>query len=506
MENAVTLNLHCKITFRQSVYCNYNKKRNRIFSVTQFPKATRRFRCLSSLRPSPPGPHGSSSKTHTTLLVETYHQHRQLRALIEKLEKEDSCPLQMLRDDGDWTKDNFWAVIRFLRRASRFHEILQVFHMWKNIEESRINELNYEKIIGLLGEEGMTEEAVEALRDMTDFGLQPSVEVYNSIIHAYAREGKFDDALFFLKEIKETGLEPETDTYDGLIEAYGKYNMYDEIGECLNTMKLDGCPPDHFTYNLLICEFSRAGLLRGMERCYRTMLSKRMNVRPSSLVAMLEAYANFGILDKMEKVYRKAVKFVTLKEDTIRKLANVYIKNYMFSRLDDLGNDLSSRTGRNDLVWCLRLLSHACLLSRKGMDSVIREMSEAKASWNVTTANTILLAYLKMKDFTRFRMLLSELLTHQVRPDIITIGILFDAFKIGFDGAEILEAWRSMGLLYRAVEMNTDSLVLVAFGKGRFLKDCEEVYTSLESKTREKKRWTYCYLIDLVLKHRGKRP
>ncbi|KAG4158201.1 hypothetical protein ERO13_D02G105900v2 [Gossypium hirsutum] len=53
--------------------------------------------------------------THTTLLVETYHQHRRLRALIEKLVKEGSCPMQILGDDGDWTKNDFWAAVKFFR-------------------------------------------------------------------------------------------------------------------------------------------------------------------------------------------------------------------------------------------------------------------------------------------------------------------------------------------------------------------------------------------------------
>ncbi|MBA0768325.1 hypothetical protein Gotri_017133 [Gossypium trilobum] len=43
--------------------------------------------------------------------------------------------------------------------------------MWKNIEKSRIIELNYEKIIGLLCEERMVEEVVEALQEMEGYGL-----------------------------------------------------------------------------------------------------------------------------------------------------------------------------------------------------------------------------------------------------------------------------------------------------------------------------------------------
>lgn len=46
--------------------------------------------------------------------------------MLKKLGKKDSCPLQLLREDGDWSKEHFWAVVEFLKHASRFDEILQV--------------------------------------------------------------------------------------------------------------------------------------------------------------------------------------------------------------------------------------------------------------------------------------------------------------------------------------------------------------------------------------------
>ncbi|KAK8259507.1 hypothetical protein V6Z12_D13G061300 [Gossypium hirsutum] len=101
-----------------------------ILIQTHFPKSTGHCCCLSSLRSSPSTPRrpldGCSSKTHTTLLVETYHQHRRLRALIEKPENEGSCPMQILGDDGYWTKNDFWAAVKFLRHAFRSNEILQL--------------------------------------------------------------------------------------------------------------------------------------------------------------------------------------------------------------------------------------------------------------------------------------------------------------------------------------------------------------------------------------------
>ncbi|KAG4111242.1 hypothetical protein ERO13_D13G096925v2, partial [Gossypium hirsutum] len=101
-----------------------------ILFQTHFPKSIRHCCYLSSLRSSPSTPRqpldGCSSKTHTTLLVETYHQHRRLKALIEKSEKEGSCPMQILGDDGDWTKNDFWTAVKFLRHAFRSNEILQL--------------------------------------------------------------------------------------------------------------------------------------------------------------------------------------------------------------------------------------------------------------------------------------------------------------------------------------------------------------------------------------------
>lgn len=348
------------------------------------------------------------------------------------------------------------------------------------------------------------EDALSALQEMKNQGIKPSLDTYNPIVHGLSREGKFSDALHYFDEIKESGLEPDSETYDGLIGAYGKFKMYDEMGECVKKMELDGCSPDHITYNILIQEYARGGLLQRMEKLYQRMVSKRMCLQSSTLVAILEAYTTFGMVEKMEIFFRKLLNSKTcLEDDLIRKVGEVYIKNYMFSRLEDLALDLYSAFGETDLVWCLRFLSYACLLSKKGMDIVVREMRDAKVNWNVTVANIIMLAYVKMKDFRHLRILLSQLPIYRVRPDIVTIGILFDANRIGFDCNGAFETWKRLGYLYRVVEMNTDSLVLTAFGKGHFLKSCEEVYSSLHPEDRKRKRWTYNDLIALMSKHTG---
>ncbi|KAK9138509.1 hypothetical protein Sjap_009103 [Stephania japonica] len=448
-------------------------------------------------------PENAHSTKHITHLVETFHEHQRLKNLLRKLYKRDSSPVQILKHEGDWSKDEFWTVIKFLKESSRAKEIHQVFDMWSNIEKSRINEVNYEKILELLVEEGLIEKVLCMVQEMKDLGLNVSSKVYNYVIHGLADEGKFGEALVFLKEMREMNLKLQTKTYNGLIQAYAKHGKYGEMSKCVKKMELSGCSPDSFTYNLLTIGFARGRLLTNMDRMHQTLLSKRMLVQSSTLVAMLEAYADVGLVEKMEYIYRKVVfSKARLKEDLFRKMASVYIQNYMYSRLDEFGAGIASRSRYIDLVWCLRLLSHGCLLSRKGMESIIRDMEGAQYPWSITVVNTMALAYLKMKDFKQLDVLLSQLVTRNLKPDMVTIGVLFDANVVGFDGTWIFREWRRMGLLGREVEMETDPLVLAAFRKGSFLRRCEEVFSKLESNAAEKSVWTYSDLIDMVFKHR----
>ncbi|KAJ6807571.1 pentatricopeptide repeat-containing protein, chloroplastic [Iris pallida] len=342
-------------------------------------------------------------------------------------------------------------------------------------------------------------EAATTVDDMERHGLSPSFVIYNDIIHGFAREKEFDKSRATLDKMVENGLLPTPETYNGLIRAYGNYGLYDEMSKCVKKMESEGCFPNEVTYNVLIGELARAGLFERMERVYRTLLSKKMNLQPHTLVTMLEAYADLGILDKMEKVYRKVLNSKAfMKESLSRKLAMVYIENCRFARLEEFGNELGAKLGRTDLVWCILLLSSACLSSRKGIESLVVEMEAAKVEFNINFTNVLGLFYLKFKDFKALDYVFSRIGTHNSKPDMVTFGILFDACKIGYSGTWVIEVWRQNGYLESLVEMNTDPLVLAAFGKGYFIKNCEKLYSSLHYEAKEKKPWSYGDLINLV--------
>ncbi|KAL8262889.1 hypothetical protein R6Q59_024238 [Mikania micrantha] len=460
------------------------------------------FSCSSKLAPSVRFSRGKTNFNEQNIVqFDDLRRYWNLkRTLFEKLRHKDSDPVQILEDDGDWSKELFWAVVGFLIQTSRSNDILQVFDKWSSKDESRVSVLNYERIVRLLVDEGLVEVAVLALEKMTSIhGMKPSSAIYKAIIHGFVENDRFEDALLHLKVMEDLEMKLHSSIYNGLIKSYAKNGLYDDMAKCVKRMESNGCSPDQSTYNLLIREFSIAGLIKRMERTYRIVISKRMDLETSTMVAMLEAYANFGNLEKMEKLYRKVLWLkprVYLKDDLIRKVAVVYIENYMYSKLDDMGIKLYTRTGSTSIVWCLRMLSHACLLSRTGMESIALEMNHRNARWSVTIANTMLFAYAKMKDFSRFKAVIFEMLARDVKPDIFTCGILYDAHGFGFGfGFDELDFWRKKGFFGDVVELRTDPLVVVAFGKGDFLRIVEEFDHTMSQ------NWSYEYLIDLVKQH-----
>ncbi|MFS7951924.1 putative tetratricopeptide-like helical domain superfamily [Helianthus anomalus] len=223
----------------------------------------------------------------------------------------------------------------------------------------------------LLVEEESVDITVLALNQMKYIWvMHPSSEIYRLIIYSFVKSDRFEDALFHLKVMEDNEMKPHASICSGLIKSYAKNGLYDEMAKCVKRMESNGCFPNQSTYNLLIREFSLAGLIKRMERAYRIVISKKMDLEASTVMAMLEAYASFGDLEKMEKIYRTVMRLkprVYLNDDLIHKVTAVYIENYMFNNLDDMGIRLYSRTDNMNIVWCLRILSHACLLSRTGM-------------------------------------------------------------------------------------------------------------------------------------------
>lgn len=68
----------------------------------------------------------SSPNPASLIAAKAFDEQSTYTSLVERLQVQGSCPLRLLRDDGYWNRDQFWAVVDFLKHASRSHQILRV--------------------------------------------------------------------------------------------------------------------------------------------------------------------------------------------------------------------------------------------------------------------------------------------------------------------------------------------------------------------------------------------
>ncbi|XP_078447578.1 pentatricopeptide repeat-containing protein At3g42630-like [Wolffia australiana] len=341
---------------------------------------------------------------------------------------------------ASFTSEELWAAVNFLIQANRHSDALHLFDEWRSISPSLSSPSNLSKMAQLLASAGAVAEASAIVAAIANTGLGP----------------------------------PPVSVYNAMIRALGKKKMFDELSKLVKTMRSGGPQPDAATFNLLIMIFAQGRLLRKMEEAHRTVLSRKMYLLPGSVAAMVEAYAELDRVSDMEKMYRRLLAYPVfqLQDDLIRKIAMAYIRNYKFSGLEELGNDVAARAGRSYVVWLLLLLGSGLFLSRRGMASVEREMGSAMVGSDISFVNIMALAHAKMKGFRDLEDLLLGFGKDGIlKPDLITVGVVFDACSCGFDAGRVIDVWRRRGFLERKVVLETDPLVVAGFGKGNFVQN-----------------------------------
>ncbi|KAG6626224.1 hypothetical protein I3843_15G028800 [Carya illinoinensis] len=131
------------------------------------------------------------------------------------------------------------------------------------------------RLIKVLGEEGLVNQALAAFYRMKQFHCKPDVYAYNTIIYALCRVGKFKKARSLLEQMELPGFRcpPDTYTYTVLISSYCKYSLQTgcrkairrrmwEANHLFRIMLFKGFVPDVVTYNSLIdgcCKTNRIG-------------------------------------------------------------------------------------------------------------------------------------------------------------------------------------------------------------------------------------------------------
>jgi len=159
--------------------------------------------------------------------------------------------------------------------ASLAEETLQV--MLSAHAELKPNAATYAALMKPSEKDGSQQVALALYDEMISRGVQPSVEVYNTLITTCTAVKDFSIAGELFTEMREQGIMPKMQTY--LRYIYGCFHVreIDKAFQMLCTMEAEWRVPDRKEYERMLAFFKRHGHADGKERCLKGIMDDLKN-------------------------------------------------------------------------------------------------------------------------------------------------------------------------------------------------------------------------------------
>ncbi|KAL8490937.1 hypothetical protein ACS0TY_022808 [Phlomoides rotata] len=343
------------------------------------------------------------------------------------------------------------------------------------------NTVTFNTLIHMYGNKGQLDEVASLMQRMEDSKCSPDTRTYNILISLHARHNDIELAAKYWKKMKATSLEPDAVSYRTLLYAFAIRHMVAEVEELISEMDERGLEIDEFTQSSLSRMYIEAGLLeRSWSWFERFHLGGKMTSECYS--ANIDAYGERGYICQAQKVFDCClfVKRLTVLE------FNVMIKAYGISKkfeeacslFDSMGKYslVPDRCGYNSLV---QMLASADLPNKALI--YLRKMQEVGLVIDCVPYCAVISSYVKLGDIDMAVGLYDEMISHNVKPDVIVYGVLINAFADtgSVKGAtHYVNIMRNLGLSMNAVICKS---LIKLYTKVGYLKEAEEVYKTLKS-------------------------
>lgn len=155
-------------------------------------------------------------------------------------------------DENKYTHVDEFRVSKRLRQEPNIASALNYFKSIANSNTFKHTALTYQVMIEKLGEKCEIDGVQYLLQQMKVEGVSCSEGVFISVINSYRRVGLAEQALKMFYRIREFGLKPTVKIYNHILDALLAENRFSMINPIYSNMKRDGMEPNVFTYNILL--------------------------------------------------------------------------------------------------------------------------------------------------------------------------------------------------------------------------------------------------------------
>ncbi|XP_024519897.1 pentatricopeptide repeat-containing protein At5g27270 [Selaginella moellendorffii] len=147
--------------------------------------------------------------------------------------------------------------------------------------------------------------AIDTYSSLTNLGLRPSLQTYDTMISVFAKSGRTRDAEKMFKDLKSAGFQPDEKVYSQMMNCYAKSGMYEHAADLFEAMKLRGLRPHEVSYNNLIDAYARAGQFAKAEQLLVEMAKAGCPPSSVTFLLLISAYAHRGKCNEAENALER---------------------------------------------------------------------------------------------------------------------------------------------------------------------------------------------------------
>lgn len=148
--------------------------------------------------------------------------------------------------------------------------------------------------------------------DMILYGIQPDIQIYNSLLNAYSKAGEIDKAVNLFNQIIHNGtIKPTVVTFNTQIDCYARNGIISSVNDVFVIMRKHGIKPNIRTFSSLIHAYCEGGQVYSAIEIMKTMEKQNIVVSSVTYSIVLHALGRIGNLelafDMIEKMKLKNI-------------------------------------------------------------------------------------------------------------------------------------------------------------------------------------------------------
>ncbi|XP_068650348.1 pentatricopeptide repeat-containing protein At3g23020 [Aristolochia californica] len=418
-------------------------------------------------------------------------------------------------------------VVQMYKKSGEFTKAQQFFKEWSlcnqgvssangtSQPQKSFSSYTYNTLIDTYGKAGQLREASDTFAQMLREGIVPNTVTFNTMMHICGNCGHLEEVENLMVKMEELRCPPDTRTYNILISLYAKNDNIEMAANYFKKMKACGLQPDPVGYRTLLYAFSIRHMVQEAEALVSEMDELGLEIDESTQTALIRMYINAGLLEQSWSWFERfhlAGKMssecysanidafgerghVLLAEKTFNcclsenKLSalefNVMIKAYGICKKYDSACklfDLMEKCGicpdKCTYSSLIQILSGAELPYQARC--YVRKMQEAELVQNCIPYCAVISSFVKLGELGVAEELYEEMVSYDIKPDIVVFGILINAFaEVGSvkEATKYVNAMKAAGFTGNSVIFNS---LIKLYTKVGYIEEAQDIYQLLQ--------------------------